>query len=57
MLAQEGVTSAIVGASRAEQIEDSLDYDTFELTAEDLEFCDQAWYNLPRPSDPEVALR
>ena len=57
VLAQEGVTSAIVGASRAEQIEDSLDYDTFELTADDLEFCDQAWYNLPRPSDPEVALR
>ena len=57
MLAQEGVTSAIVGASRAEQIEDSLDYENLELTEEDLAFCDNAWYNLPRPSDPEVALR
>ena len=57
VLAQDGITSAIVGASRASQIEDSLNYESLELTAEDLEFCDNAWYNLPRPSDPAVALR
>ena len=57
VLAQDGITSAIVGASRASQIEDSLDYESLELTDEDLKFCDNAWYNLPRPSDPAVALR
>lgn len=57
VLAQDGVTSAIVGASRRDQIEDSLNYDSFELSKADLDFCDNAWYRLPRPSDPEVALR
>ena len=57
VLAQDGITSAIVGASRASQIEDSLNYESLQLTEEDLEFCDNAWYNLPRPSDPAVALR
>ncbi len=57
VLAQDGITSAIVGASRAEQIVDSLSYAELELTPEDLEFCDQPWYEIPRPSDPEVALR
>ena len=57
VLAQDGITSAIVGASRAEQIEDSLRYAEVQLTAEDLEFCDQPWYQIPRPSDPAVAVR
>ncbi len=57
VLAQDGITSAIVGASRAEQIEDSLRYADCELTSEDLEFCDQPWYQIPRPTDPAVAMR
>jgi len=57
VLAQEGITSAIAGASRAEQIEDSLRYAELELTPEDLEFCDQPWYQIPRPTDPAVAVR
>ena len=57
VLAQPGITSAIVGASRPAQIQDSLDYDQVQLTEADLQVCDQAWYNIPRPSDPEVALR
>ena len=57
VLAQDGVTSAIVGASRAEQIEDSLRYQEAQLSAADLEVCDQPWYRIPRPADPEVALR
>ena len=57
VLAQDGITSAIVGASRAEQIADSLKYDEVELTPEDLEFCDQPWYQIPRPTDPAVAIR
>jgi aryl-alcohol dehydrogenase (NADP+) len=57
VLAQDGITSAIIGASRAEQIEDSLKYSEIELTEEDLAFCDQPWYEIPRPTDPEVAMR
>ena len=57
VLAQDGITSAIVGASRAEQIEDSLRYEDVALTAEDLEFCDQPWFQIPRPTDPAVAVR
>jgi len=57
VLAQDGITSAIVGASRASQIEDSLGYTDVALTADDLAFCNDAWYNLPRARDPGVALR
>ncbi|HJN93849.1 MAG TPA: aldo/keto reductase, partial [Dehalococcoidia bacterium] len=48
VLAQDGVTSAIVGASRAEQVEDSLKYQHIELNEDDFAFCDEAWYALPR---------
>jgi aryl-alcohol dehydrogenase-like predicted oxidoreductase len=48
VLAQEGVTSAIVGASLAEQIADSLHAVEIELTEDDMAFCDAAWFNLPR---------
>lgn len=57
VLAQDGITSAIVGASKVEQISDSLHYSEIELNEEDLTFCDQAWYEIPRPTDPEVAMR
>lgn len=57
VLAQDGITSAIVGASRTEQIEDSLRYAEVELSEEDLEFCDQPWFQIPRPTDPAVAMR
>ncbi|MYJ58814.1 MAG: aldo/keto reductase, partial [Chloroflexi bacterium] len=57
VLAQTGLPSAIVGASTASQIEDSLKYSEIELSEEDLEFCDRPWYEIPRPTDPEVAMR
>lgn len=57
VLAQEGITSAIVGASRRAQIEDSLGCQELELSADDLAACDEAWYNLPRARDPAIALR
>ena len=57
VLAQDGITSAIVGASKQSQIIDSLGYADIELTPDDLDFCDQSWYQLPRPSDPEIAAR
>ena len=52
VLAQEGITSAIVGASRASQIEDSLKYSEIDLSEEDLEFCDQPWYEIPASDGP-----
>lgn len=58
-LAQEGITSAIVGASRREQIEETLKYGDVELTDDDFAFCDEAWYNLPRvrESGPVIPAR
>ena len=57
VLAQPGVTSAILGASRAEQLSQSLPGATLQLSAEELAFCDQIWFDLPRLKDPIVALR
>jgi len=57
VLAQPGVTCAILGASRAEQLDQSLPGIALELTAEELAFCDQIWFDLPRLKDPSVALR
>jgi aryl-alcohol dehydrogenase-like predicted oxidoreductase len=57
VLAQPGVTCAILGASRAEQLEQSLPGIDIELTSEELAFCDQIWFDLPRLKDPTVALR
>lgn len=57
VLAQPGITCAILGASRAEQLEQSLPGAALELSAEELAFCDQIWFDLPRLKDPTVALR
>src|SRR4051794_37569378 len=54
VLAQPGVTSAIVGASRPEQLDESLKAVDVTLGAEELEACDLAWYSLPRPTKPVV---
>jgi 1-deoxyxylulose-5-phosphate synthase len=51
-LAQQGITSAIVGATRPEQLEDSLAAVDVTLDAEELEACNLAWYSLPRPTKP-----
>lgn len=48
LIAQPGVTAAIVGASRAAQIEETLPAARQELTAEDRAVCEAAWYALPR---------
>lgn len=57
VLAQPGITSAIVGASRAEQLRESLGATDVQLDPEVLEVCNAAWYSLPRLSDPQIALR
>jgi 1-deoxyxylulose-5-phosphate synthase len=52
VLAQPGITAAIVGASRPEQLDDSLAGAELELSDEELEVCDLAWFSLPRPAKP-----
>ncbi|HEV3203469.1 MAG TPA: aldo/keto reductase [Gemmataceae bacterium] len=48
VLAQPGITSAIVGASRPEQLEESLPAVDVTLNATEMEACNLAWYSLPR---------
>jgi aryl-alcohol dehydrogenase-like predicted oxidoreductase len=52
VLAQSGITSAIVGASRPEQLEESLAATTLNLDQEAQDACDAVWYSLPRPQRP-----
>ncbi len=49
VLAQPGVTSAIVGASKPEQLDASLDAVNLTLDKDELDVCNRAWYHLPRP--------
>ena len=48
VLAQPGITSAIIGASRPEQLEDTVAGATAELSDELREACDTIWWQLPR---------
>jgi aryl-alcohol dehydrogenase-like predicted oxidoreductase len=52
VLAQPDVSAAIVGASKPEQLGDSLAGTQTALDAETLEFCNLLWFNLPRPVKP-----
>jgi aryl-alcohol dehydrogenase-like predicted oxidoreductase len=49
VLAQPGITAAIVGASRPEQLDDSLAAAHLSLTEEELEAANLAWFSIPRP--------
>jgi 1-deoxyxylulose-5-phosphate synthase len=49
VLAQPGITSAIVGASKPEQLDASLAAVKMTLDAEELAECHRMWYHLPRP--------
>jgi aryl-alcohol dehydrogenase-like predicted oxidoreductase len=57
VLSQPGITSAIVGASKPEQLQDSLKATDITLDGAEQEACDAVWFDLPRARDPEVALR
>lgn len=57
VLGRPGITSAILGASRAEQLHETLPAVKLKLTSEELAFCDQIWYSIPRSSNPAVTLR
>jgi aryl-alcohol dehydrogenase-like predicted oxidoreductase len=48
VLAQPGISSAIIGASRPEQLEASLAAVELSLDAELLKACDALWWQLPR---------
>ena len=52
VLAQPGITSAIVGASKPEQLDASLAAVNLKLDADELAECNRAWYHLPRPMVP-----
>jgi aryl-alcohol dehydrogenase (NADP+) len=48
VLAQPGITAAIVGASRPEQLDETLAATDVTLDKEELEACNLAWLSLPR---------
>jgi 1-deoxyxylulose-5-phosphate synthase len=52
VLAQPGITAAIVGASKAEQLDASLAAVDCTLDTTAGEVCNLAWYSLPRPVKP-----
>jgi aryl-alcohol dehydrogenase-like predicted oxidoreductase len=49
VLAQPGITSAIVGASKPDQLDGSLGAVNMTVDADDMDACNRAWYQLPRP--------
>lgn len=57
VLSNPVITSAIVGASKPEQLVGTLPSVDLTLSDEDREVCNAAWYSIPRPMDPTVALR
>ncbi|HJQ22637.1 MAG TPA: aldo/keto reductase [Blastocatellia bacterium] len=52
VLRQPGITSAIVGATSAAQLRDSLAAVTTELNDEEMEQLSDVWYDLPKPAPP-----
>lgn len=54
VLQQPGITCAIVGASKPEQLNDSLAAVNFGFDDEERAVCDQAWFSLPRTSAPSM---
>jgi len=56
-LKRKEITSAIVGATKPEQINDSLKGYNLELDDEEMAACNDVWYQIPRNRDPRIALR
>lgn len=57
VLRQPAVTSAIVGASRAEHLNESLPAVDLTLDDDELNFLEGIWYTLPRMQNPQFGLR
>ena len=52
VLAQSGVTAAILGASKADQLDLTSKPADFTIDEDEKAFCNLAWCNLPRPAIP-----
>jgi aryl-alcohol dehydrogenase-like predicted oxidoreductase len=57
VLSRTAVTSAIVGASKPQHLDESLPAVEMKLDDEELKFLDTIWYTLPRTNNPQFALR
>jgi 1-deoxyxylulose-5-phosphate synthase len=57
VLAQPAITSAIVGASKPEQLDESLPAVDLTLDEQLLAACEDIWYQLPRERNQEIAYR
>jgi 1-deoxyxylulose-5-phosphate synthase len=57
VLAQLAITSAIVGATSAAQLKQSLPAAELKLEDDEMETCNDVWFDLPRLRDPAVATR
>ncbi len=57
VLAQPAITSAIVGASKAEQLDQSLPAIDLQLDEQLMAACDDIWFQLPRERNKDVAFR
>ncbi len=57
VLKQQAITSAIVGASKPEQLDESLKAVELELQNDEMEFLDSLWYDLPKIKDPVISVR
>jgi aryl-alcohol dehydrogenase-like predicted oxidoreductase len=57
VLAQPAITSAIVGASKPEQLDQTIPAVDLVLDEQMLEVCNDAWYQLPRERNRDVAFR
>ena len=57
VLAQPAITSAILGASKSEQLDQTLPAADLVLTDEMKQACDDIWYQLPRERNRAVAYR
>jgi aryl-alcohol dehydrogenase-like predicted oxidoreductase len=55
--AQEGITAPIIGASRPEQLTDSLSSLNLVLDDDAMAVCNNVWFDLPRERDIAVARR
>jgi aryl-alcohol dehydrogenase-like predicted oxidoreductase len=57
VLAQPTITSAILGASKAEQLDQTLPAVDIGLDEQILAACNDVWYQLPRERDQMIAFR
>lgn len=57
VLAQPAITSAILGASRPEQLDQTLPAVDLRLDEQVRAACDDVWYQLPRERNQAIAFR